>query len=128
MRILKSMPYSFLSFSRIGNEGLLNGQSSVAGSLRMILVSYGSAEEGHDTIAPELVDGSLVPVDLIHQDTETAVHDLVDILRIELLGHGSEARHIREEDGHELPFTLDGAAGGKDLVGQKFGGVGSGLL
>lgn len=43
-----------------------------------------STKQGHDPVSRELVDGSLVFVDLIHQDLKASVHDLVDFLRIEL--------------------------------------------
>jgi hypothetical protein len=66
-------------------------------------------------------------VDLIHQDLETAIHDLVDLLGIQLLGEGGVGGHIGEEDGDQLALTLDGGAGGKDLLGQVLGGVGGRL-
>jgi len=37
---------------------------------------------------PELVDRALAAVDLIHQDLETPVHYSVDVLGVELVGHG----------------------------------------
>ena len=66
-------------------------------------------------------------MDLVHQDLEAPIHDLVDFLGVELLGDGGVIGHVGKEDGHELPFALDGAAGGEDLLGQEFGGVGLGL-
>ena len=77
----------------------------------MILVSDGGTEQGHHPIATELVDRPLVPVDLVHQEPKTPVHDLVNCLRVEVLEHGRGVGHVREEDGDELPFSLNGAAG-----------------
>ena len=58
----------------------------MAGALGVVLVGERRAEEGHDAIAGELVDRTLVAVDLGHEDLETAVQDLVDLLRVQLLG------------------------------------------
>jgi hypothetical protein len=63
-------------------------------------------------------------VDFVHQDFEAAIHDLVDFLRIKLLGKGGEVRHIGEQHGHQLPLTFDGAPVGQNLIGQMFRGVG----
>jgi hypothetical protein len=87
----------------------------------------GRTEEGHDAVPGELVDGPLVPVDLVHEDLEARIHDLVDLLGVELLGEGGEVGDIGEKDGDELSLTFYGAASGKDLVGQELGGVGVGL-
>jgi len=78
----------------------------MAGPDGMVLMGQGGAEEGHDPIAGELVDGPLVAMDLLHQDLEAAVHDLVDLLGIQLLGEGGEGGHIGEEDGDELALSF----------------------
>ena len=52
----------------------------------------------------------------------------MDILRVELLAHCGEPGHVRKEHGHELAFTLDGAAGRKDFIHQELGGVGAWCL
>jgi hypothetical protein len=46
-------------------------------------------------------------VDLIHEDTKTAVHDLMDLFRIEALKHSRRAGYIPKEDRDELALTLD---------------------
>ena len=51
----------------------------------MVLVGYRGAEQGHDPVAGELVDGPFIFVDLIHQDLETPIHNLVDFFRVQLL-------------------------------------------
>ena len=86
-------------------------------------MGYRGAKQGHNAIAGELIDGSLILVDFIHEDLETTVHNLVDFLGVDLLWHGSVVGHICKKDRHQLSFALDGAAGGQDLVGKKFGGV-----
>ena len=37
--------------------------------------AIGRAEEGHESVAEELIDGALVPVDLGQHQLESAVHD-----------------------------------------------------
>ena len=52
----------------------------------MIFVGYGCPEQGHDPIAPEFADCALKAVDFIDQDPAAAVHDSVDVLRVQLFG------------------------------------------
>ena len=106
---------------------LLDGQGGMTGPLGMVLVGQGGAEEGHHPVAGELVDGALVAVDLGHQDLEAPVHDLVDLLGVQLLGEGGVVGHVREEDGDDLALPLYRGAGGEDLIGQVLGGVGGGM-
>ena len=115
--------YSILSLQllAIGNKSLLDSQRSVARPLRMILVGYGGSEESHYPIAPELIDRALTLVDFIHENTEAAVHDLVDFFRIELLRHGGEPSHIREHHRHELALAFNGASVVRILSTRCFG-------
>jgi hypothetical protein len=91
-------------------------------------VSYGRTEQGHQTIAGELIDGAFIPVDLVYENPKTPVHDLMDIFRIEILKHGRGLSHIHKQHCHELAFTFDGTTGREDLFRQMFGGVGLGLI
>jgi hypothetical protein len=52
----------------------------IAGSLRVVLVGDGRAEERHDPVARVLVDGSLEAVDAVRQDLEEAIQDAVPLL------------------------------------------------
>jgi len=78
------------------------------------------AEEGHDPVTGELVDGSFVAVSFVQQNAKAAVHDLVDFFRIELLRQGGEVRDIREHDRDKLSFPFDEGPLGQDLFGKKF--------
>ena len=93
----------------------------MAGPLGMILVGDGRAKEGHDPVPPELPDRPLNPVDLLHQDPAAAVHSSVDIFRVQLFGHGSEAGYVGEHHRHQLALAFDSAAVGQDLIGQVLG-------
>ena len=54
--------------------------------LGVVLVGHGGAEQGHDPVSGELVDRTFIPVDLVHQDLEAAVHDLMGFLGIYFFG------------------------------------------
>ena len=64
--------------------------------LNMVFVGDGSSEKSHNAITGELINGSLIPMDFIHQNPKAAVHDLVNFLRIELLRYCSKIGHISE--------------------------------
>ena len=89
----------------------------------MVLMRDGSTEKGHDSVSAELVDGPLVPVDLVHEDAETPIHDFMNRLRIEVLEHGRGVGNIRKEDGNEFTFAFDGAAGRENLFCKMLWGV-----
>jgi len=114
------LPY----FVAILSHSLLDGQCRVTGPMGMVLMGQGSSKQGHDAVTGKLINGSLIFVDLIHEDLETSIHDLVDFLGVEFLGDGGVVGYVGEEDGDELPFALDGASGREDFVGQEFGCVG----
>src|SRR3989442_14323155 len=50
----------------------------------------------------------------------------MDFLGIQALRHHREARDVREHHGHLLALALERASGGKDLLREVLGGVGSG--
>jgi hypothetical protein len=56
----------------------------MTGPLGVVFMRHGRTEQSHDPITGKLVDRSFIPVDRIHQDLETAIHDLMDFFRIEL--------------------------------------------
>ena len=109
---LEIHPVSALHFLAIGNQGLLNGQGRMAGPLGVIFMGDGRPEQGHDPVAPEFADRTLKAVDFIDQDPAAAVHDPVDLLRVQLLGHGGKPGHVGEHDRHQLALAFDGTAGG----------------
>ncbi len=109
-------------------EGLLNSQRPIAGTLRMILMSDGRTEQRHNAIAHELIDGAFVSVNFIHEDTKTPVHDLMDLLRIEIFKDGRRVSYVGENDGDEFALTFNGYAVRENLVREVFRPVGAGLL
>ena len=105
-------------------EPVLDRERRAERALGVVLVRDRRAEERHHPVAEELVDRPLVAVDRAQDHLEGAVHDRVDVLGVELLGHRGEARHVREHHGDDLALALDGALGGEDLLGEVLGGVG----
>jgi hypothetical protein len=58
----------------IKSQNLLDPESRMDGPLRVVLMRDWSAKEGHDAIAEELVNGSLVPMDLAQHKLECPIH------------------------------------------------------
>ena len=85
MRIAKSRRQLFFQSLTVADKGVLYGEGRIAGPDGMVLMSQRGTEERHDAVAGKLVDRTLVLVDLIHEDLEAPVHDLVDLLGVELL-------------------------------------------
>ena len=107
----------------VAPERFAEMQRRMACALRMILVRDRRAEERHDPIAGELVDGALEAVDALREDAEEAVEDAMPCLWIDLFGQIHRALHVGEQDRHLLPLAMECAAVGEDLLGQMARGV-----
>jgi hypothetical protein len=44
----------------------LHGQGGIAGAHRVVFMGDGGAEQGHNAVAHDLVDGALIAVDRVH--------------------------------------------------------------
>jgi hypothetical protein len=95
-------------------------------ALRVVLVGDRRAEERHEAIAEELIDGALVAVDLGEAEGEEPVQEVVHGLGAQAFGQGRGVGDVAEEHGDLLALALEGAAQGEDLVGQMLGRVGLG--
>ena len=84
----------------------------MAGPLGVIFMGDGRPEQGHDPVPPEFADRALKAVDFIDQDPAAAVHDLVDVLWVQLFREGGKAGHVGEHHRDQLALAFDGAAGG----------------
>lgn len=89
----------------------------------MVLVGQWGAEEGHDAVPGELIYGAFVAVDFVHEYLEAAFHDLVDFLRVQLLGDRGVAGNVGKEDRHQLALAFQGFAGAEYLLRQELGRV-----
>ena len=85
-------------------------QGGVAGAPGVVLVGDRGAEDGHDPVAGELVDGALEAGHGLGQHREEALHDLAPLLRVLLLGQVHRAADVGEQDRDLLALgvVLDG--------------------
>jgi hypothetical protein len=77
------------------------------GALRVVLVRNGSAEEGEQGVAGELLDVSLVASDNARESADHRVDDLQQLLRIETVGERREPRDIGEERRDKTAFLRE---------------------
>ena len=99
---------------------LLHGGGRVAGTYRVILVSHGGAEERHDAVAHDLIDGALVAVHRPHHAhaLEDRVEELPGVLRVAGREQLEGALHVGGEHGHPLALSLERVPGAQDRLGQ----------
>ena len=72
----------------------------------MILMRERSAEQRHDPVTCELVDGSLEAVNAVAQNREEAIHDRPPQLRVGSLGEVHRADHVSEEHRYLLALPI----------------------
>ena len=88
---------------------------------RVVLVRERGAEDRHDAVAGELVDGTLEGVHADREKLEAAVHYRAPLLGIDPLGELHRVGDIGEQDRYLLALTLDRRALGAD-TGRKVRG------
>ena len=93
---------------------------------RVVLVRDRRAEQRHEAVAQELIDGALVAMDLGQRAVEEAAQQRVHLVGAETLGERRRADDIAEEHGHRLALALQGAARREDLLDEMPGRVGLG--
>jgi hypothetical protein len=86
---------------------LLHPERRVAGADGVILMGNGCAEERHDAVAHNLVDGSLVAVDRLHHAFQHGIQQLACLLRIAIGEQLHRPLQVGEQDGHLFSLTLD---------------------
>ena len=83
-------------------EGSAHLARGTDGPQRVVLMNLRHAEDGHDGVADELLDGAPVMFDRRLHRLEEAFHDTADRLRIERLTHRGRARDVAEHDRDRL--------------------------
>ena len=63
------------------------------------------AEDGHDGVAQELVERSLVAEGGLDHELVEVVQQVDDLLRLQVFGQPREAAEVAEEDGHLAPLS-----------------------
>ena len=81
--------------------------SGANGSLRVVLVRDGRAEESHGGIADELLDGASVALELLTHGHVVGIDDAADVLGVELFGKRCEPDDVDEDDADDLPLERD---------------------
>ena len=75
----------------------------------MVLVGHGRAEERHDPVAHDLVDGALVAVDGLHHPLEDRIEELPGLLGVAVGQQLHRALEVGEEDRDLLALAFEGA-------------------
>jgi hypothetical protein len=101
---------------RVVPHRLLHAQGGVAGTHGVILVGEGRAEEGHDTVAHDLVHRAFVVVDGVHHVLEHGIEELARLFGIAIGEQLHGALEVGKEHRHLLALALEGGAGGEDLL------------
>src|SRR5713226_1210207 len=73
------------------------------GAERIVLMHDGDAEDRHDRIADELLDGAAVALQHLAPQREIPFHRAAKRLRVEPFAERRRPGHVAEEDGHGLP-------------------------
>src|SRR5262245_5494856 len=81
------------------------------------------AEERHDAVAHDLIDGALVVMDRFHHPFEDRVEKLAGLLGISVDEQLHGALEVGEKHRDLLALALEGSLGGEDLLGEVLGGV-----
>jgi hypothetical protein len=85
-------------------KGYSNGISA-HGAQGVVLVHLRDAEDGHDGVADELLDGAAVPLDHGAHRLVVAGHDRSELLGVHALAHIGGAGHVGEDDRDDLPLV-----------------------
>ena len=91
---------------RVLGDVVEHPQRRVAGAPGVVLVGDRGAEDGHDPVAGEFVDGALEAAHVVGEDREEALHDLAPLLGVVLLGKVHRALDVGEEHGDLLALAV----------------------
>src|SRR5258706_11465612 len=84
----------------------------------MVLVREWRAEDRHDTVAHDLIDGAFVAVDGFHHALEHRIEQLAGVLGIAIREQLERALDVGEEHRDLLALALQRAAVAQDLFGE----------
>ena len=88
---------------------------------RRVFVRDRRAEQRHHPVTAVLVDGPLESMNLGCDQFEAAPHNLMDILRIELLGHSGKSSNIAEQHRDLAALALPCRLFGPNFLRQMAG-------
>ena len=87
----------------------------------VVLVRHRRADERHEAVPEELVDGAAVAVDLGQGELEEAAEQLVHSLGAEVLGQGRRAHDVAEQHRDLLALPLRFVGGRRPSLGRERG-------
>jgi hypothetical protein len=99
-------PVAFLDLLRVLRDCLLHPQSRVASAYCMVLLGERRAEERHDAVAHDLVDGALVAVDGLHHVFENGIEEPASLLWVAVGEKLHRALQVSKEDCDLLALTF----------------------
>ena len=102
---------------------LLDGQAAHQGAAHMVLVRQRRAEQGHETIAQELIDGAFDAMNFRHCQREQGIQDVVHLLGPRLPSQFGRIGHVAKQHSHLFALALDGGVAAEDLARQMRRGV-----
>ena len=74
-------------------------------------MGHGSPEQGHETVAKELIERPLVAAYLVQRQVKEPLQQAVHRLRSQALSQGRGVDQVTEEDGDALAFPSHGKRG-----------------
>ena len=109
-RIWTGDPLCAAELVRVALHRLLHPERGVAGPHRVVLVGERRAEERHDPVAHDLVDGALVAVDGLHHALEHGIEELARLLGVAVGQQLHRALEVGEEHRDLLALALEGGS------------------
>ena len=95
----------------------------MTGSPHMIFMSDRGSEKCHHPVTGVLVDGASGAMNLFPENFEAAIHDVMNIFRVQLFGNSREVDHVSKKNGDQLILSLKGAVTFQDTFQEKGRGV-----
>ena len=102
----------------------LHRQGGVAGAQGVIFMRQRRAEQRHDAVAQNLIDGPFVAVHRIHHDMQDRIEILSHLFRIELFHHAGRTADVGEQYGHVFALPFDKAPRRQNFFRQVLGNDG----
>ena len=109
---------------RVAGDAVLHPQRGVARPHRMVFMGERRAEESHDSVAHDLVDGALVAVHGFHHPLQHGIEEPAGLLGIPIGEQLHRALEVGEHDGHGFSLAFLHGLGAEDLLGEVLRGVG----
>ena len=102
----------------------LHRQGRVAGAQGVIFMRQRRAEQRHDAVAQNLIDGAFVAVHCIHHDMQDRIEILAHLFGIELFHHAGRTADVGEQYGHVFALPFDEASRRQNFFRQVLGNHG----